>query len=133
MILHERALVLDPRIFGGLGAARLDELGKLGARRALGELTGVMVRVLKERREERRARKAGKRARKEGKGEGKAGGAGAGGKGAGKGTGKTNGQGTMPPTIVMDPTPSGEDTIVVVDDDDEAEAGAPVAKKARVA
>ncbi|KAL1732732.1 hypothetical protein EV714DRAFT_270362 [Schizophyllum commune] len=135
MILHERALVLDPRIFGGLGAARLDELGKLGARRALGELTGVMVRVLKERREERRARKAGKRARKEGKGEGKAGGAGVGGGKAagGKGSGKTIGQGAMPPTIVMDPTPSGEDTIVVVDDDDEAEAGAPVAKKARVA
>lgn len=130
MILHERALVLDPRIFGGLGKERLDELGRLGARRALGELTVVMVRVLKERREERRARKAGKRARAAGKEVA----------GAGKGpavkapAGKTGAAAgpAMPATIVMDPTPSGEDTIVVVDDD-EGDVGAPAAKKARVA
>ncbi|KAF8631303.1 hypothetical protein AX15_002621 [Amanita polypyramis BW_CC] len=63
MILHERKLILDPDVFSGLTPEMLTELEKLGARAALGVLTGHMVRALKEKRVREREKGKDKGAR----------------------------------------------------------------------
>ena len=61
MILHERKLILDPDVFAELTKEMLAELEKMGAREALGVLTGHMIRALKERRAKGRGRDRGTR------------------------------------------------------------------------
>ena len=61
MILHERKLILDPDVFAELTKEMLAELEKMGAREALGVLTGHMIRALKERRAKGRGRDRGSR------------------------------------------------------------------------
>lgn len=61
MVLHERTLILDPNVFSTLTKEMLVQLEKMGARAALGVLTGHMVRALKEKRaKERGMRRAAK-------------------------------------------------------------------------
>ena len=61
MVLHERTLILDPNVFGGLTGERLKEIERMGARAALAVLTQHMVKALKER---RKANRVGKKAKK---------------------------------------------------------------------
>ena len=64
MILHERKLILDPDVFTGLTPEMLTELEKMGARAALGILTGHMVRALKEKRAREREKNKDKGAKR---------------------------------------------------------------------
>lgn len=151
MVLHERTLILDPVIFSGLDGAMLKELERMGARRAVGVLTGHMVRVLKERKRLKEGDK-GKRGGEKEKGKGKpkrkkgAGVAGGpftteplprrGGVGIAVGAGATAG-GDKPPTAVSPSADSqskseeqDDNTVVIVVDDSDREA--PAAKRRKV-
>ncbi len=64
MILHERKLILDPDVFTGLTPEMLTELERMGARAALGVLTGHMVRALKEKRAREREKNKDKGAKR---------------------------------------------------------------------
>ncbi|KAF8738144.1 hypothetical protein AX14_011731 [Amanita brunnescens Koide BX004] len=64
MILHERKLILDPDVFTGLTPEMLTELERMGARAALGILTGHMVRALKEKRAREREKNKDKGAKR---------------------------------------------------------------------
>lgn len=64
MILHERKLILDPDVFTGLTPEMLTELERMGARAALGVLTGHMVRALKEKRAREREKNRDKGAKR---------------------------------------------------------------------
>lgn len=70
MILHERTLILDPDVFGGLTKERLEGLEKMGTLAALQVLKDHMVKALKERRAKGRGR-ARERGSKRMKGSGK--------------------------------------------------------------
>lgn len=61
MVLHERKLILDPDVFGGLTNEMLEQLEKMGAPTALSILTGHMIRALKERRARERGKDRGSR------------------------------------------------------------------------
>ncbi|KAG5644592.1 hypothetical protein DXG03_008166 [Asterophora parasitica] len=156
MILHERTLILDPDVFGGLTKETLAGLEKIGTMAALQVLKDHMVKALKERRAKGRGRV--KRMRGTGKKTGSASGPPTGGPftnaplerkpvvtrvGAATATPSVNGgAGGAPPPLpiaaaVPDPVPMAVDVgqgdvgspIVIIDDSDD---DGPAAKRRKV-